>query len=396
MRVRRLLFPLCLLGFACTSDGLGPIPLGKYVSVSGGFRHTCAVTTEDVGMCWGDNAVGQIGNGALGTIDSLPSEIHGPVFFTHITTGDRQSCGIMPGGDAYCWGTSQEGALGSDTATVSAVPIPVSGGLKFKAISAGSNFTCGLTTVGVAYCWGQSGMLGTDTTDARTPVAVAGGHTYTAIAAAQYHACAIAVGGAAYCWGAVEHGALGTGDSIGHVTPAPVTGGHKFKVIAVANGHTCAITTGGAAYCWGIGWFGDLGNGAMTDQYAPVPVSGSHTYDDIAVGANHSCALETGGQLFCWGNNGDNQLAGAALETCIIGPTPANTVPCTSNPITSASGHLFRSITAGAFHTCAIAQGGGAFCWGANNRGAIGNYHTGASVATPYEVPEPTLPPPPP
>jgi len=110
---------------------------------------------------------------------------------------------------------------------------------------------------------------------------------------------------------------------------------------------------------------------------------------DISVGANHTCALATGGQLFCWGSNEVAQLSGASTESCTT--NGINVVSCTSTPIAAASGHEFRSVSAGAFHTCAIASAGGAFCWGGNGRGAIGNGVTGGTVATPFEVPVPSI-----
>jgi len=393
MRVRRLLSAFGLVAIACSSDGLGPIPPGLFESVSGGFRYTCGFLSEGPGYCWGDNAVGQGGNGVVSSIDSAPTPITGFVLFTQIDAGQGHTCGLVPGGDAYCWGVSDDGALGSDTTTRSANPVPVAGGLKFKQISAGFNSTCALTLAGAAYCWGSNGFgqLGRDTSDTQTPVAVATNLRFTTIAVGQYYACAIdVVGGAGYCWGANTYGNLGTTDTTSRVGPKLVAGGLHFKAIDAASFHTCAVTTNAAAYCWGAGQLGLLGNGAKDDHPTPTPVSGNHQFSSVTVGANHSCGLSVDLFLFCWGSNGTAQIAGSALETCPLGP--GTDVPCSTTPVTSASGRTFRAVSAGAFHTCGVAFDGGAFCWGANDRGQVGNGSTGASVAAVTRVPDPPVP----
>src|SRR6266496_3700780 len=357
MHVRRLIFTLSFVALACSSDRLGPVPPGSFESVSGGFLYTCGVLSETAtGYCWGDNAVGQGGNGVMSTIDSFPKPVSGLVLFTQ-----------------------------------SAVPIPVAGGLTFKEISAGVNSTCALTLAGVAYCWGANdfGQLGRDGTSSQTPVAVATNLVFTTIAVGQYYACAIAVGGDAYCWGYNQWGNLGTLDTTAHAGPRLVAGALHFKAIDAASYHTCAITTMAAAYCWGSGQYGLLGNGSTDDHPTPTLVSGSHAFASISLGINHSCGRDVDGRLFCWGSNGAKQLAATTTETCRFGPQPTDTWPCTSTPVATASGHFYRALSAGAFHTCAVEFGGGAYCWGANDRGQVGNGSTGSPVAAVTRVPDP-------
>jgi alpha-tubulin suppressor-like RCC1 family protein len=394
--MRRLLVPVCLVAFACSSEkGLGPVPPGSFAGIATGFRHTCALLADTtIGFCWGDNAVGQGGNGVMSTIDSNPMAVSGFRAFTQIDGGQGHTCGLVTGGAAYCWGISDDGALGNDTTTRSAVPILVAGGLTFKQISTGFNSTCALTQAGTAYCWGANdfGQLGRDTTAAHTPVAVETNLTFTQITVGQYYACAIATSGEAYCWGVNTFGNLGTTDTTAHAGPRLVAGGLHYRAIAAASYQTCAITTLGAAYCWGAGQFGLLGNGSKDDHRTPTQVLGGHQYSTISVGVNHTCGLTVDLFLYCWGLNDNAQLAGTATETCILGP--AVSAPCSTRPILSARGHVFRAVSAGGFHTCAIEVNGGAFCWGANDRGQVGNGQTGANVVPVTRVPDPPpLPP---
>jgi len=392
MQTRTLVVATFLV--AACSDSLGPVPAGTFGLVSGGFQHTCGILGSGAAYCWGFNGSLQLGTGAANDRDTLPRLVAGGLVFAHIDAGQGHTCGITRAGAAYCWGSgSNDGALGNDTVDVTPVPVPVDGGLRFKAITLGWTHTCGLTTVGEAYCWGNNdfGKLGADSTvvSVRTPVPVAGGRTYTAIAAGDYHTCAIAVGGAAYCWGANDFGALGSGDSASHSTPTAVAGGHLFQAIDGGNVHTCGLTTGGDVYCWGSGAWGQVGNGSHSDQPAPVKVSGSRTYTAVSVGTNHSCALAVGGTLYCWGGDGAAQLGGTASETCTYGPGPTDNFPCTSTPIVAAGGQEFRALSAGGFHTCAVGTGGGAYCWGSNNDGQVGNGTAGASVVAVTRVSDP-------
>jgi len=390
MRTRTLIAATFLL--AACSDGLGPVPAGAFGVVAGGFEHTLGNGTA---YCWGFNGSLQLGTGNANDRDTVPRAVRGGLVFRQIDAGQFHTCAITTSNDAYCWGTSYDGALGNRTVASTPDPVPVEGGLKFKALALGTNHTCGLVTNGSAYCWGDnsSGALGQDTTAGivSTPIAVAGGRTYTAITSGDYHVCAIAVGGAAYCWGqnGFGFGALGTGDSASHSTPTAVAGGHLFEAIDGGNVHTCGLTTGGDVYCWGWGAWGQLGNGARADQPAPVKVGGGRTYAAVSVGANHSCALASGGPLFCWGNNGSSQLAGTATERCPLPPSVGGDVPCTSTPIVAAGGQEFRALSAGFFHTCAIGAGGGAYCWGGNSEGQIGNGVAGSAVINAARVSDP-------
>jgi alpha-tubulin suppressor-like RCC1 family protein len=392
MRTRVLVIAALLL--AACSDGLGPVPAGTFGFVAGGFEHTCGLLGSGAAYCWGFNGSLQLGTGGANDRDTLPHAVSGGRVFTQIDAGQGHTCAITTSNDAYCWGSSNDGALGGGgTVPVTPDPVIVSGGLKFKAIALGFNHTCGLATNGSAYCWGDNGagVLGQDTTvlNSYTPILVAGGRTYSAITSGDFHACAIAVGGAAYCWGSNTFGALGTGDSSSHGAPTAVAGGHLFKAIDGGNVHTCGLTTGGDVYCWGSGWQGQVGNGSRSDQRAPVKVGGGRTYTAVSVGANHSCALAVGGTLYCWGGDGAGQLAGTANETCVYGPGPTDNFPCTSTPTVAAGGQEFRALSAGSFHTCAVGTGGGAYCWGGNNEGQIGNGVAGSPVVNAARVSDP-------
>ena len=50
-----------------------------------------------------------------------------------VSAGLSHSCGVTPSGAAYCWGSNAYGELGNGAMTNSTTPVAVSGGLTFAA-----------------------------------------------------------------------------------------------------------------------------------------------------------------------------------------------------------------------------------------------------------------------
>jgi len=246
--------------------------------------------------------------------------------------------------------------------------------VQFTAVSAGGYYTCGLIDTGDARCWGDnfSGQLGTGTSDySATPALVAGGLRFAKVSAAGIrHACGLTTAGAAYCWG--EYGLLGTGELAGSLAPVAVAGGHTFTVISSGGGHSCALTPTGDAYCWGNNVYGELGNGVTTGGLAPVLVTGGHKFISISAGGNHTCAIASGGAAYCWGTDGPNGEHVLGVGATPI-PDDCYGFACSVVPLPVVGGITFTSITASGEHTCGLAAGGVAYCWGTNTFGQLGD-----------------------
>ncbi|HZS60403.1 MAG TPA: hypothetical protein VFA43_14115 [Gemmatimonadaceae bacterium] len=224
----------------------------KWSAISAGFWHTCAITTGATPYCWGYPGFGAIGNPVVDTSlkQLTPLAVSGQLSFATISAGAVYTCGVTAFGASYCWGNNAIGQLGDGTDSSRDAPVAVKtpSGVAFTtiAVSRADNVlgtTCGLTSTGAAYCWGNSsnGQLGIASPPtcnligagkgpffcSFTPVAVSGGLTFSALAIGLLHVCGVTTAGAIDCWGGNAFGQLGDGTTTDTYMPTPVVGGFK-------------------------------------------------------------------------------------------------------------------------------------------------------------------------
>src|SRR5256712_1500177 len=152
----------------CTSMPLAVLGGLRFISVSAGARHTCAVAADSTAYCWGGNDAGQLGNGS-GSNAEQPVAVMGSIKFAAVTVGFSHSCGWTGTGDAYCWGDNTWGQIGDPSRASSPVPVPVTGGGIFPSNYARGPPPVGIRTANPAGCWGEkvSNQLGGGTSDTR-------------------------------------------------------------------------------------------------------------------------------------------------------------------------------------------------------------------------------------
>ncbi|HKN68873.1 MAG TPA: hypothetical protein VJW73_21460 [Gemmatimonadaceae bacterium] len=291
-------------------------------SLSLGTDHACGLTSNGAAYCWGTNVAGQLGTGDVTLTKTEPSAVAGNLSFSSLSLGNAFTCGLTSDGTAYCWGDNTVGQLGDGTLAQRSRPTPVNTTERFRLLTAGFEHACGVTLAGATFCWGVNDHLQLDAVSTGScPVLVPYDYytssivnkncstlpipiqdqtaAFTSLSAAT-GTCGLDASGAAYCWGfgsrlfTVDTKrqfmklALGedmmcglttlhavvcwTYTDVWPTTPTEILSG--ATALTAGRGHFCAIAgADGMAVCWGLNDLGELGNGTRTTNFAPLPVS---------------------------------------------------------------------------------------------------------------------------
>ena len=149
-----------------------------------GSNHACAIIYNGSLYCWGEDNLGQLGDGGTlysGNYSSTPVEVSLPNGRTAISVGagEHHTCAVLDNASVYCWGYGTFGRLGNGKTSASSTPVSVSlpSGRTGSMVSVGWSHSCAILDDGSIYCWGYNGdgQFGDGTTSgSSTPVRRAG------------------------------------------------------------------------------------------------------------------------------------------------------------------------------------------------------------------------------
>jgi alpha-tubulin suppressor-like RCC1 family protein/sugar lactone lactonase YvrE len=359
-----------------------PIPRGTPIGLVSGWNGNCVIRNSDPIKCWGGNEFGQLGDNTSGNNRAIPVDVTVAAVDTKaVALSISHTCILTVQGGVKCWGDNTLGQLGNGDNESSLRPVDVVG-LSDGVISLAANqyITCAVTSNGGAKCWGanRNGQLGDGTTtDRNIPVNVKGlADGISALAVGPNHACALSKDGKVKCWGQNQAGQLGDGTKTDSSTPVEVKGlSDGVKGLAVGWDFSCAQIDDSGVQCWGANNWGQLGDGTTVDKSSPVDVVGLEGgVQELVLGDSHTCVLSTTGSIKCWGENYSGELGNQSTDD--FKSMPVDVVGITS---------VVRSISAGGGHTCALLDEGGVKCWGWNSYGQLGNGSI-ANSNTPVDV----------
>jgi alpha-tubulin suppressor-like RCC1 family protein len=346
---------------------------GVATAIAGGNSHRCAVVDGDV-YCWGNNFGGQLGGGDKEYADGIVQVEGLAERAVDVAAGWRHTCASLESGVVQCWGENDLGQLGDGSGQNSLTPVTVAGlDEPVQQLDGAGGKTCALLESGTVACWGTAEMT------ARS-VSGFGGEVTNVSVGGFDNACAIA-DGAVYCWGENIFGRDGSGVTNNQTRPTSLVELPENAVsVDVNSNHACAVTEAGQVYCWGFNGSGQMGDGAVMQRPIPIAPTGVVSVTDLAVGgARHvaatTCAiLPPANGVVCWGGNDEGQLGNGTESTYSASPVKVKGLD---------SG--FAQVVVGQNHACARNEAGAVYCWGGNNSGQLG-YGSHESSSAPVRV----------
>ena len=173
-------------------------------------------------------------------------------------------------------------------------------------------------------------------------------------------------GSVAVAWGANRFGQLGDGSFTGSNVPVNVTmpPGVSFSQVSAGYAFTLALASDGSVWAWGWNAYGQLGNGSAASSTTPTPVQMpvGVVFTAVSAGWFHTLALAPNGKVWAWGDNGYGQLGDGTL-------TDRRSPVKVSSP----KGVRFTQVSAGVYHNLALRSDGTAWAWGSNINGELGD-----------------------
>ena len=366
------------------------LPMTTMAAVlAGGSHQTCGLSSAGEAFCWGSSWQGELGTGAARrfTATVAPTPVATSLRFSKLAVGDAHTCALeATSGNAYCWGATQY-AVGHPAGTL--LPAPVTPARRFDSIAAGTYLTCAVAT-GQVYCWGTLGSH-----HAQQPQLMHGRaeqDRFSVVSTARGRACAVSHDRDIQCWSAFS-GMGSDSASVPALVSRPVgeSGELRFQSVSLGRGFSCAVASDATGWCWGSGAFGQLGTGRLSDELEPAQVVGGHSFSMISAGMEHACGVTLDGAVFCWGENHRGQLGNGLNYGHPSVPASAYR---SSVPVPLAiQGVRFTTVSASlGQHSCALSTGAVAYCWGNNDFGALGmgRHHSIQSVSGPlvHTVPQ--------
>ncbi|MCC7537830.1 MAG: hypothetical protein IT379_16520 [Deltaproteobacteria bacterium] len=334
----------CAVGQTC-EDG---VCTGRLVGLTVGDRHACALRSNGRVVCWGANDVGQLGDGSLAP-STRPREVGTLEDVTQVVASASHTCARTRDGEIFCWGDG-DGVIepGVDIGPQT-LPVRVTAALPSS-----------LTDLDV-------GTGGIATTDGSVVVRWDAGTDDSSIALVNVqldlgarHGCVLETRpGPVSCWGDNEVGQLGRGsfEPANDLAAARTVGIGNASWLAAGGTATCAVIDDGRVRCWGAGRH----TPSRVDERADGGLIELQGVVGVTTTSGHACAWRAAGTVVCWGIDDSGQLGrgGPGAGTSWAEPV----VDLTSATL----------LEAGGASTCALARGGEAYCWGANDEGQIGD-----------------------
>jgi alpha-tubulin suppressor-like RCC1 family protein len=180
--------------------------LGDVTAISAGEGHSLALRKDGTVLAWGENTLGQIGDGTLANRDR-PIEVPGVRNAIAIAASGHFSVAVRADGTAMEWGGTY------NNPTPRPVPAVLPGVRGARSVVAGGNHAAALTQTGEVITWGQNAHYetGRGPRSSQSPALVKGLTDVRFLAAGHAQTIAVLGSGRVMTWGEVRDWPLDRG-----------------------------------------------------------------------------------------------------------------------------------------------------------------------------------------
>ncbi|MXN93182.1 T9SS type A sorting domain-containing protein [Flavobacterium sp. Sd200] len=240
----------------------------NWQTVAAGSYFTIAVKTDGTLWTWGINSDGELGLGRYNGDERRPVQVGQDNDWQTVWAGNGRAIARKANGIVYTWGNNSVGQLGNGTTADSNMPIAING-TDWDDFSIGGAHTLALKTDGTLWAWGYNfdGQLGNGTTVATTVPVQIGSDVWISVSAGQNASAGLKAAGTIWTWGSYENGQLGTNTHEDALLPVQIGNETNWQFIVVSPSHNMFAMNDTAFYAWGFnsGTFGnnDYGSGDL-------------------------------------------------------------------------------------------------------------------------------------
>ena len=202
------------VGIASPSGGLGTLSGWSQIS-SRATGSTYGIQSNGTLWAWGNNTVGQLGNGGSSQVFSSLLQIGSLSTWSKVTNGQNFMLALQTNGTLWACGYNNIGQLGLSDLTNRSSPVQVGTSSNWTQISAGGGIGHALAVQsdGTMWAWGYNtlGQLGlSDLTNRSSPVQIGTiSGVWAQVSAGYQFSMAIRTNGGLWAWGADGYGQLG-------------------------------------------------------------------------------------------------------------------------------------------------------------------------------------------
>ncbi len=275
----------------------------QFLKVSSGSNHTLALGVDGSLWAWGNNNIGQLGDGSFQNIYT-PIQIGNSNDWELIEASLDVSFAIKKDGSLWAWGDNRNGKLGLGNVQVASTPTKV-GTSKWISISGGLNYTFAVKSDNSLWRWGNGDGLDNDNTNIFTPKKFGNDSNWKFVSCSKSGqdrdaaVFLIKIDGSFWSIGHNGQGILGLGFAKDTLVRLPVKIGNDQNWKFISNSsHVAAIKEDGSLWTWGDNSSGALGNfGYYEHQTKPVRVGLLNDWSIVQSREGYTIAIKKDGSM---------------------------------------------------------------------------------------------------